>query len=128
MSNRFVVQRNVSKLDSYIITSHSVSGSKCSLVSFIRKYYNFYYPTFSPLKYVNMFSVYLLLVHNTIKKYGGGGGGGLTVLVQEKIAIPCLLSLETMKIRHFINVRELMRAPMTQEIMRSMVAKWKSKE
>ena len=74
-----------------------------------------------------MFSVYLLLVHNTIKK-DGGGGGGLTVLVQEKIAIPCLLSLATMKIRHFINVRELMRAPMTQEIMRGMVAKWKSKE
>ena len=76
-----------------------------------------------------MFSVYLLRVHDAIKKDGGGGGGGgLTVLVQEKIAIPCLVSLATVKIRHFINVRELMRAPMTQEIMRSMVAKWKSKE
>ena len=42
-----------------------------------------------------MFSVYLLRVHNTIKKDwgGGGGGGGLTVLVQEIIAIPCLIKL-----------------------------------
>ena len=34
----------------------------------------------------------------------------------------------SMKIRHFINVRELMHAPMTQEIMRSRVAQCKTRE
>ena len=70
ISNCSIEQRNVTKLDRYIINSHSVSGSKCSFTSVIYKYNNMYHPTFfSPY---NMFSVYLLRVHNTVKQEAGG--------------------------------------------------------
>ena len=53
------------------------------------------------------------------------------MLDQEKIAISRQIKLGV-KTRHFINVRELvrelMRAPMTQEIMRSRIAQRKTRE
>ena len=74
-SNCSIEQRNVTKLDRYIITSHSVSGSKCSFTSVIYKYHNLYYPTFflpkicSPCTYYE----YITLLN---RRRGGGGGGG----------------------------------------------------
>ena len=47
---------------------------------------------------------------------------GGTVLFQEKIAIPWRIKLDVNENLHFINVPTLLRAPMTQEIMRSRVA------
>ena len=75
ISNCSIEQRNVTKLDRYIITSHSVSGSKCSFTSVIYKYHNLYYPTFflpkicSPCTYYE----YITLLN---RRRGGGGGGG----------------------------------------------------
>ena len=85
-SNCSIEQRNVTKLDRYIITSHSVSGSKCSFTSVIYKYHNLYYPTFflpkicSPCTYYE----YITLLN---RRRGGGGGRGVTVLVQGKVVI-----------------------------------------
>ena len=42
ISNCSILQSNASKLDRYIVTSHSVSGSKCSFTAFVYKYFNFY--------------------------------------------------------------------------------------
>ena len=91
MSNRFIVQRNVSKLDRYIITSQS--GSKCSLVSFICKYYNFYYPTFFLPKICFPYTYYEYITPLKGRWGGGGGGAHRARSGENSHTIPCLNKL-----------------------------------
>ena len=71
ISNCSIEQRNVTKLDRYIITSHSVSGSKCSFTSVIYKYQNLYYPTFFLPKICSPCTYYEYIT--LLNRRGGGG-------------------------------------------------------
>ena len=83
ISNCSIEQRNVTKLDRYIITSHSVSGSKCSFTSVIYKYHNLYHPTFFLPKICFLCTYYEYITLLNRRR------GGVTVLFQGKVVILC---------------------------------------
>ena len=72
-------------MSDWFIILHSVSVSKCSITSFICKYYNFYHPTFFLLK-ICLKICFLCAYYEYMRplKIGGGGGRGVTVLVSSQ--------------------------------------------